>query len=359
MQKIQLGLHATEYSDYKIYDDLINGNIIEIDDTNERNISVLNTDIEKLNLSSNNLEGKLNNNLSCFTNLTILNLSDNNIEGAIPESIGNLANAIYIDLSNNRFSGAIPISFNNLISLKLLVLYSNNLTELPPNMGSLTNLIDLNVNRNDIENIDSVQDLKNLRFLNIGHNCLKSLENSSLDSLCNLEELHLEHNKLTEIPSSIQNIKTLKVLNMSYNNIKSIKCNGRNPFESLEQLKVLNLSYNMLYGPVPLSIFSINSLKYLVLSNNQFSGTLPTIYPISMKSLIMSNNLFDGHIPLEILNCERLETLNLSFNNLTGAPIYELSLLQRIESLYVYNYLNITQVYINVFFLKKKKSKSQ
>ncbi|RDX88356.1 Receptor-like protein 12, partial [Mucuna pruriens] len=85
-----------------------------------------------LDMSSNNFEGPIPNELMQFKALNALNLSHNALSGHIPSSIGNLKNLESLDLSNNSFSGQIPSELASLSFLEYLNLSYNHLVgEIP------------------------------------------------------------------------------------------------------------------------------------------------------------------------------------------------------------------------------------
>ncbi|XP_073007019.1 probably inactive leucine-rich repeat receptor-like protein kinase At5g48380 [Typha latifolia] len=104
--------------------------------------------------------------------------------------------------------------------------------------------------------------------------------------------------------------------------------------------KVLNLHLgNMgLQGQFPLGLENCSSLTGLDLSNNNFSGPIPS--DISKRipfvtTLDLSSNGFSGEIPINLSNCTYLNILNLQHNRLTGLIPWQLSSLSRLSQLNV------------------------
>ncbi|KAM6554974.1 hypothetical protein CsatB_015736 [Cannabis sativa] len=81
-----------------------------------------------IDLSSNNLIGKIPQELTNLVELVQLNLSRNSLNDTIPMKIGNLTNLISLDLSHNKLSGAIPTSLASISTLSLLDLSNNKLS---------------------------------------------------------------------------------------------------------------------------------------------------------------------------------------------------------------------------------------
>ena len=134
-------------------------------------------------------------------------------------------------------------------------------------------------------------------------------------------------------------------LNLYANNL-----NGTVPYEIswLQSLQSLDMSWNLvLHGTMPPELVdgSISRLNYISFAKNQLSGTLPSRSSPSLsdgqetqgsaendemdddywgskvpeiRTLDFQNNAFSGTIPSSLLKLERLTSLNLSINRLTG-----------------------------------------
>ncbi|OMO97850.1 hypothetical protein COLO4_14318 [Corchorus olitorius] len=95
-----------------------------------------------MDLSRNNLEGTIPEELILLTGLIGLNLSHNNLSGKIPKTIGKLEWLESLDLSVNHLSGMIPDSMSSLTKLSYLNLSYNNLSGKIPNGNQLQTLED-------------------------------------------------------------------------------------------------------------------------------------------------------------------------------------------------------------------------
>ncbi|KAL3004693.1 hypothetical protein AAZX31_08G178800 [Glycine max] len=96
------------------------------------------TNLQYLELYSNNITGKIPEELGNLTNLVSLDLYLNTLDGPIPTTLGNLAKLRFLRLNNNSLTGGIPMSLTNVSSLQVLDLSNNKLKGEVPVNGSFS-----------------------------------------------------------------------------------------------------------------------------------------------------------------------------------------------------------------------------
>ncbi|VAH51560.1 unnamed protein product [Triticum turgidum subsp. durum] len=143
---------------------------------------------------------------------------------------------------------------------------------------------------------------------------------SELGSLLFLRRLNLHDNRLTGgIPAALSNASSLHSIFL-YNNALT----GKLPMAlcDLPRLQNLDVSRNSLSGELPLDLRNCRSLQRLIVSRNTFSGEVPTgVWPelSSLQQLDLSSNAFNGSIPPDLGQLPKLSgTLNLSHNQFSG-----------------------------------------
>nr|CAB3459714.1 unnamed protein product [Digitaria exilis] len=150
---------------------------------------------------------------------------------------------------------------------------------------------------------------------------------SELGSLLFLRRLNLHGNRLAGgIPAALSNASSLHSLYLYGNRLT-----GRLPIAALcdlPRLQNLDVSGNALSGEVPLDLRNCRSLQRLVLARNALEGELPAgVWPEmpNLSELDLSSNGFNGSIPPDLGELPRLAgTLNLSHNRFSGVVPPEL-----------------------------------
>ncbi|KAL9301491.1 Receptor like protein 27 [Arabidopsis thaliana] len=137
--------------------------------------------------------------------------------------------------------------------------------------------------------------------------------------------------------SSLFGLQHLRYLNLSNNNFTSASLPSG--FGNLNRLEVLYLSSNGFLGQVPSSFSNLSQLNILDLSHNELTGSFPFVQNLTKLSiLVLSYNHFSGTIPSSLLTLPFLSSLDLRENYLTGsieAPNSSTS--SRLEFMYLGN----------------------
>lgn len=93
-----------------------------------------------IDLSSNQLTGRIPEGIASLDGVINLNLSWNRLSGKIPNKIGGMQSLESLDLSENKIYGEIPESLSNITYLSYMDLSYNNLTGRIPSGGQLDTL---------------------------------------------------------------------------------------------------------------------------------------------------------------------------------------------------------------------------
>ncbi|XP_073273786.1 probable LRR receptor-like serine/threonine-protein kinase At2g24230 [Primulina huaijiensis] len=319
-------------------------------DLSNNNITALPSDfwslgtLKNLNLSFNQISGRLPSNIGNFGQLKSLDLSLNHLSGSIPEAISSLRNLQVLNLSGNGFESTIPLGILQCRLLVSIDLSANKLRgSLPTGFGgAFPDLRFLNLAENEILGRDSdFIGMKMIRYLNISSNMFKGsavgifegplevidlsknqfqghidqVSFSSKFNWTNLQYLDLSENQFSGGFTDLRNSQNLRHLNLAHNRFTEQQFLK---LDDLTNLEYLNLSGTNLIGQIPSYISRKNSLKILDLSKNRLTDGIPPLVIKNLEVLDLSYNNLTGDIPLMLLEeLQNMERFNFSYNNLS------------------------------------------
>ncbi|XP_052483900.1 receptor-like protein 13 isoform X4 [Gossypium raimondii] len=377
---IQLSLNSTKWEDNMEY----------VMDNRNLNAWYLNAsmflpfeELKRLYLSGNVIGGSLENEgfgklSSTLSNLEILDLSENYLNDSILLSLSELSSLRYLDLSINKFEGSshlrgfqllsrlnnletldlsgnslkntILFHMRNISSLKTLRLSANQLKgrlDHIHGLNNLTNLKYLDLSDNNIESISNkgfqlLSRLNNLETLDLSRNSFKNSILFHMRHLSSLKTLRLSGNQLKGRLDHIQglnNLTNLKYLDLSWNDIESISNKDGTQWR-LTNLEELDLSGNLFRNNTISFPQGFSSLKSLTLSYNDLQGSLDTkglSNLTNLKKLDLSGNQIESFQSFKdggrILELTHLEELNLDDNLFNTSVFASLNKLSNLKSL--------------------------
>ncbi|CAO2165451.1 unnamed protein product [Urochloa humidicola] len=249
--------------------------------------------LQVLDLSANNLTGRIPNWIDQWRNLSDLLLSANSLLGSIPLGIGKLVNLKRLYLANNQFNGSITREHT----------------------ANLKNLEELDLSYNSLHINSNWSPTFSLQYAyfartNIGPRFPQWLKGQTSVTYLDISDAGI----VDYLPAWFwRAFSEVKYLSMSSNQIK-----GRLPatLELLSSVHMLDLSSNGFTGQVPKLP---KSLEQVYISNNSLSGPLPRNFGAPMlEEMVLSTNRINGTIPTYFCKLQYLQVLDLSENLLVG-----------------------------------------
>ena len=272
---------------------------------------------------------------SSASGLTRLDLSNNQLTGKIPAALGNLSDLQYLDLSENALTGGIPAALGKLSKLETLRLNNNLLSgEIPAELGNLSSLQELSLQGNaELTGPlpDSFTDLDSLVTLSLEGTLLCAPNDTTfrdwLEGIVNKngvvscgDDTVLDRNVLIALYNSTGGTSWKTSTNwLTGEPLESwfgVSVNSEGRVDSLV------LEENNLNGTVPASLGNLTDLLTMDLSENELSGVIPSELGklASLVTLDLSNNMLSGEIPFVVLSLPNLQRLNLSGNQFASLP---------------------------------------
>ncbi|CAL5989799.1 leucine-rich_repeat domain-containing protein [Hexamita inflata] len=208
------------------------------------------------------------------------------------------------DIQNNIFSIR---DHNTLYSLKFIDKLQNitdntkvtvkncellNFDEVP------TKIEDLTIESCSIENLEGIQQMKQLKALTISKNQLENTDLSQLYYMKKLNYLNLSSNQLGDNQSLFQNQLEKQLSNLTILDLKDNKITKVPSFQCMQFLMQLNLSCNNISDISPL--YSNNNLQTLIVEDNKI---------ISLNHRTAQHNILQN---LQILSLQRNSLIDIT-----------------------------------------------
>ncbi|CAJ0928796.1 unnamed protein product, partial [Mesorhabditis belari] len=229
--------------------------------------------IQKLDLSSNDLSNLPDRSFSHLSSLISLKISKNKLIKFSPNTWNGLISLQYLDLSRNQLSHLQSLSFSAIPLLQNLSLAENKISKMDDGVFfGVEKLLMVNLSRNHVHNISGSLHfgLQELHTLDLSHNSISWLDAIAWQNVAELRVLNLDWNRLHSLPSgAFSKLRKLQSLTLSGNSIEILH---KTALSGLDHLRILDLSSNNLAVCVEDGAFLYNTslpfLKELRFTNN-------------------------------------------------------------------------------------------
>ncbi|CAG5132460.1 unnamed protein product, partial [Candidula unifasciata] len=261
-----------------------------------------------------------------------------------------------IDMSGQGLT-SIPINLITTKDVGHLLLPSNNLHSITPDIVRMKSLEKLDISKNELALLTNLTELNisecnlsfmppailkmtSLKVLDISRNKINILV-PEIGQLVNLVRLNLQQTNITSLPPEIAYCQEMEQLHLWGNAIETLP----ETLSEMSQLKALAINYRSFCGVVdpymesllkkgqiksehiPSVVFELPALQVLDLENTKLN-TLPDINNTVLKELYLSKNFMQvygrcmllSNIPQSIYNLHHLRILDMSNNLLTEFP---------------------------------------
>ncbi|XP_043936212.1 leucine-rich repeat neuronal protein 1-like [Protopterus annectens] len=186
------------------------------------------------------------------------------------------------------------IPSNLSVDVQVLLLQSNNISQVTAELLNMVNLTELDLSQNHFTRIEDVMlsNLSQLITLYLEENQIKELPDNSLKGLVSLEELYINHNQIISIgPKAFSGLTNLLRLHLNSNKLQVIDSHW---FESLPNLEILMIGENPILGLHDMNFRPLTKLHSLVLAGME----LKEIPENALKGLdyLESLSLYDNKL---------------------------------------------------------------
>ncbi|XP_058066318.1 toll-like receptor Tollo [Anopheles bellator] len=285
--------------------------------------------------------------------LMVLDLSHNELtsEWINGATFGGLSSLVLLDLSHNRVSRLEPSIFRGLAALQVLRLSGNRIESIAPNtfteQPALHTLV-LSHNRLAAIEQQTFAGLTQLTLLSLDFNRIARIDRHAfLPGGGTLQELHLNGNKLLQVPDALRDVPLLRTLDLGENHIAHLDRAGfrdlghlyglrltennvevlrRGTLDGLASLHILNLSQNRLKS-VEQSCFDNNTALQAIRLDGNYLTDIAGLFA-KLPNLLWLN-ISDNH--LEVFDYALIPT-GLQWLDIHANKIAELGNYFEIES---------------------------
>ncbi|ODV79369.1 L domain-like protein [Suhomyces tanzawaensis NRRL Y-17324] len=269
-------------------------------------------EVSEINLSEHQLDSIKDLN-KFLPKLKKVDLSGNEIKylDGLPKSIHSL------NISSNNIENI--TSFYQYRDLQRLDVSSNRMLNLT-NFGKNIHLTHLNVANNKLTSLDGVSNLVNLAKLNVSQNSLKGHIDFTKVGLHNLQELNMSENRIESL-DGLENLLSLRILNLNENELIQVSCKGKH-----EHLKKLLLKFNSLseldLNPYPhLRVLRLDGNSLELITDIKKLRYLEEISCKSQNSPTVLKQLFTGSSEVHVLDLSGNSNFNLFHPTTVGKQL--------------------------------------
>ncbi|XP_052873869.1 toll-like receptor Tollo [Anopheles cruzii] len=282
--------------------------------------------------------------------LQVLRLPGNRIESIAPNTFTEQPALHTLVLSHNRLAAIEQQTFTGLTQLTLLSLDFNRIARIDrhallPGGGTLQ---ELHLNGNKLLQVpDALRDVPLLRTLDLGENHIAHLERAGFRDLGHLYGLRLTENNVEVLRrGTLDGLVSLHILNLSQNRLKSVE---QSCFDNNTALQAIRLDGNYLTDIAGL-FAKLPNLLWLNISDNHLEVFDYALIPTGLQWLdIHANKIAELGNYFEIESQLSLSTIDASSNQLT--EITGSAIPNGVELLYLNDNL-IAKVQSYTFFKK-------
>lgn len=283
------------------------------------------SELQYLDLSSNQISLIESSSFALLTKLNFLNLSSNNLAKIHSATFKGSAMLEILDLSNNHLTDISDSLFAELKYFRILKLNKNSLTEIPVELEYLQDELDLSFNQisSDSELLEFQGSF--VKKLDLSYNRLRKLSSFTFSNFVELEILNLHHNLITDVEDyAFAGLHQLKSLDISYNHIVTLPSTTN--FDSLKSLVIsannfISLPTGFFRTLAQLERLTVESCNSIAKISADSFATLKNLHLLT----IANNSRLSELDSRAFSNLTNLIQLNLSGNNLSNLPEYLLA----------------------------------
>lgn len=269
-----------------------------------------------------------------------LYLRNTRIDEIKRKTLNNFLELILLDIAENKITKLYQGTFDKLTQLRYLNLSHNIISTMEDELFlniKLIETIDLSYNNLSEINYHLFHTNQNLISLNIANNYLMQLHHRTFDGLGLLRYLNLSYNLISSIKDdTFFDLQSIQTIDLSYNSIleidgKSFYNNGILEFLDIAENLLTNLYHDTFSRLFKLKLLNLRHNLIQYMDNDTFSNLklIDTIDLSYNKLYRITNKIFQNNknLILLLINNNQIQEINdFAFNNLSNLRLLNLSL---------------------------------
>ncbi|KAL1537959.1 putative leucine-rich repeat receptor-like serine/threonine-protein kinase [Salvia divinorum] len=274
--------------------------------------------VTQIILKSQNLNGSLPKELVGLPFLQVIDLTRNYLNGTLPPEWGSMESLQKIAVLGNRLTGPIPEEYGNIAALEELVLEANQFTgNIPGEFGDLPRIRSFQLSSNNFtgELSPDLAKLTTLIDFRISDNSFTGSIPNYIQNWINITRMEIQGSGLSgPIPSNLTSLTKLTDLRIS--DLNGNQSDFPNLAYSYSWDHVILRSCNIV-GELPPFIARLTINESLDLSFNKLTGPIPPDLVGQQGVIYLTGNSLNGTVPQGLM--EPNKKIDLSYNNFTPA----------------------------------------
>ncbi|XP_050537714.1 protein artichoke-like [Daktulosphaira vitifoliae] len=314
MESFESVIEALQNKFDALFDYVLSIEYSELHDLHNRKFNELGIPIVDLKLNNNNLSSLPDDAFIGMNKIRILYLSDNRLTEVPTQIFKHMPSIEVLNLARNSIHSVASGDFQSLSLMSTFVMATNNLTDITNGSFPKT-LRKVQLGANNLTELNgNLRNQKDLEWLWLENNRIKSLDGELPEDNDSLISLTVSNNMLDHLPPEMNSLKALRYFYCAGNQLTTLN----NTLSRSKKLVWLDLTGNKIEELDSNEFQEASQMATLELSNNRIRRLNKSLLPLNILSeLNLSHNNMTEFSFAEIKGLKDLKIVDLSHNKIS------------------------------------------